>query len=136
MTSEDGQGPNDAPTGHVIGRGWAADFLTRLAFPALAVPPKALYRVLLRGRGFELAVEQSEPMVGFYVTYYVPARSADAAGARAVGYVTERWQNFYSEAKGELEVVVEEVERLPQRFARRARSGFAFYSEDQETLGR
>lgn len=133
MTSGNDQGPNHAPIGHVIGRGWAADFLTRLAFPVLAVPPKALYRVLLRGRGFELPVEQSEPMVGFYVTYYVPARSADEAGARAVGYVTERWQNFYSEARSELGVVVEEVERLPQRFARRARSGFAFCSDDPDT---
>ena len=134
--SGDDQRLNDAPIGHVIGRGWAADFLTRLAFPVLAVPPKALYRVLLSGRGFELPVEQSEPMVGFYVTYYVPARSADQAGARAVGYVTERWQNFYSEARGGLGVVVEEVERLPQRFARRARSGFAFYSDEQELSGR
>ena len=134
--SGDDQRPNDEPIGYVIGRGWAADFLTRLAFPALAVPPKALYRVRLRGWGFELPVEQTEPMVGFYVTYYVPAGSADQAGTRAVGYVTERWQNFYPEARGELAVVVEEVERLPQRFARRARSGFAFYSDEQETSQR
>jgi hypothetical protein len=134
--SGDDQRLNDAPVGHVIGRGWAADLLTRLAFPVLAVPPKALHRVLLRGYGFELPVEQSEPMVGFYVTYYVPARSAGQAGARAVRYVTERWQVFYSEARGELGVVVEEVERLPQRFARRARSGLAFYSDAQGSSGR
>ena len=76
---------DDAPIGHIIGRGWAADFLTRLAPPVLAVPPNALYRVLLHSRGFELPVEQSERMVGFYVTYYVPTRSVGQVKARAVG---------------------------------------------------
>ena len=132
MVSRDEQPTNAAPIGYVIGRGWAADFLTRLAFPVLAVPPRALYRVLLHGRGFELPVERSERMVGFYVTYYVAARSAGQAEARAVERVTDRWQNFYPEARGALVVAVEEVQRLQQRLARRSRTGFSFYSDEEE----
>jgi hypothetical protein len=131
----DDQSENDAPIGYVIGRGRAADFFTRLALPVLALPPDGLYRVLLHGRGFELPVKQSEPMVSFLVTYYVAARSKNRAETRAVKRVTERWRNLYAEARGELVVVAEEVERLPQRFARRSRSGFAFYPDEQQTCG-
>ena len=113
--------------GYVIGRGWAADFLTRLSAPVLAVPPKALYRVLLHGHGFELPVEHSEPMIGFHVTYYVAARSARHAEGLALRRVAERWQSVYAEAEGDLNVVVQEVQRLQERFARRGRSGFSFY---------
>lgn len=121
--------------GRLLQRGGVAGLLARLAFPVLALPPRALHRVLLHGQGIELPVEDGAPAVGFYVTYYVPARTAEAAGARAVRELRDRWRRAYAGARGELEVGIEEVERLPGRFARRARTGLVFYAGEQDSKG-
>ena len=42
-------------------------------------------------------------------------------------------RRFYAEAKGDLVVAVEEVERLKRRVVRRSRTGFSFYGDDDET---
>jgi hypothetical protein len=131
--SRDDDSPSAEPIAYVLSRGFAADFLTRLAFPVLAVPPRTLYRVVVHGRGFVLPVEQSDPIVGFRVTFCVAARTEDDAKKRAMQRARDRWETFYAEATGELVVAVDEVERLGRRFARRSRTGFSFYGGDDET---
>lgn len=134
--SVDDDASGSEPIAHVIGRGRLVDFLTRLALPVLAIPPRALYRVVVHGRGFELPVEQSNPVVGFDVTYYVAARTADDAETRALQRARDRWETFYAEATGALVVAAAEVEPLPHRFARRSRTGFSFFSDADGTSAR
>lgn len=131
--SRDTDSPDAEPIAYVIGRGRAADFLTRLAFPAIALPPRSLYRVVVRGHGFELPIDGEEPVVAFRVTFYVAARTADEAGMRAMKRASDRWETFYYEARGELVVAVDQVERLHRRFVRRSRSGMSFYGADRRS---
>lgn len=117
------------PIGYVVSHGWLADFLMRLSRPVVAWPGEHLFRIVLHGTGFVHHVEGVPPRRGFYTTYFVAARDVRTAEAKAMQRVRERWETFYDDATGELSLTVEETERLPERFLRRSRLGFAFYSE-------
>ncbi len=118
--------------GHVISQGWLIDFLQRFPDPTFALPGRPLYRVFVNGSGFRDSVEDSEPLIGFYVTVFVRAGSPAEAERKARHQVETRWQSFHQEAEGPLHLLVEECEPTGDRFKLRSTHGFAFYSEDDE----
>lgn len=132
--AQDENSPNAEPVAFLIGRGRILDFLTRLAMPVAAIPPRNLYSVLVHGRGIQLVVQESNPIVGFHVTFYIAARTADDATERALLRARDRWETFYPEANGQLDLAVEQVKLLDHRFVRRSRTGFVFYCDENETL--
>ena len=117
---------------HVISHSWLIDFLQRLPSPTFALPGRPIYRALVHGSGFRDPVEDSEPLIGFYVTVFVRAGSTAEADRKARHQVETRWQTFHQEAEGPLHLLVEECERIGDRFKLRSIHGFAFYREDDE----
>lgn len=118
------------PVGYVVSNGWLFDFLHRLSIPVLAWPGQSLFRVVLHGHGFVLPVQGLPPRIGFFTTYFVAARNVRNAEARAKQRLTDRWATFYPDAEGELQLEIEDLERLHERFRKRSHHGFAFYSTD------
>jgi len=78
--------------------------------------------VVVRGHGFRMPVERSDPIVGFSVTFHV-ARARPWTQPRALQRARDRWETFYAEATGDLVLAVAGVERLRPRFVRRSRTG-------------
>jgi invasion protein IalB len=49
------------------------------------------YRILIEGKGVELATQKEAPICGFFVTRLVKAATAEAAGASALASVEKDW---------------------------------------------
>jgi hypothetical protein len=124
------EGDEQEPVGYILSSGPLFDFLQKLAVPALAVQGQTLYRVVIHGHGIEFAVEESEPIIGFYNTRFVAARTLRDAEAIALRRTRDRWETFHSEASGELQLEIEEIEPAGGRFRWRSRLGFGFYNSE------
>lgn len=122
--------PSEEPIGHVLSGGRIFDLLAKISAPVIALPGRTLHRVVIHGSGINLPVEQDDPIIGFYITYFVAARHVREAEAKAFTAVRNRWETFYSEATGELQLEVHEIEALDTRFRSRSRLGFAVYGAD------
>ena len=121
-------------------RGSLVRLLRRVRTPQIALGRRHLYRVLVKGTGFELDLKQwfpaSEVQIGFYSQRFVAARGRTEAEARAKEAVLFEWQglSFMSGKTGvevpELEA--DESEAIHGWFRLSSGGGFTFFSVDAE----
>lgn len=116
----------------VLSQGGIVDFLQRLPTPLLVLPGKFLFRVLVHGHGFRIAINDAQPLIGFYTAVFVAAELPLEAKKKAIAKIRDRWETFHPDATGGLFVDVSEYEQIPGHFKLRSFRGFAFYSEDEE----
>lgn len=115
---------------HILSAGPLVDFLRKICLPAVALPGYSVFRVLLHGHGFMLPVAESEPIIGFYTTYFVSGKNVRAAEGKALRRLRHQWEMFYPQASGELKIDVEELQRLDTKVVCGSRYGMAFYSSE------
>jgi hypothetical protein len=129
--SEENDEESSEPIAYVVSQGRIADFLIGFTLPVIAMPGRSIFRVLLHGSGFVQELEGLPPRIGFYVTYFVASRDVRSAEATTHKRLRDRWDTFYADdARGELTIATEEIERVEERFLARSRLGMSFYSSD------
>jgi hypothetical protein len=109
--------------------GWR-DRLPSPPRPALALFAQDLWQVRLHGTAIDvLPFGKGSPLVGFFTTVIVAAPNRMVAEARAIRRVTKAWENSPPGRmnRGGLDLEVEEVEQLRDRFRWRSGSGYVFY---------
>ncbi len=108
--------------------------LQRAPRPVIALPGKGLFRVLLQGSGFRLAVQGGDPCVGFFITWTISATSRKEAQEQALMKTRSNWSGWSLLSldtglpKPVLEVLESEEVEGWCRF--RERTGYVFYRHD------
>ena len=114
--------------------------LRRVRVPQIALGSRHLFRVLIKGTGFELDLKQwfpeSEVQIGFYSQRFVAARGRAEAEARAKEAVLFEWQGL-SLMSGRTgveapELEADESEAIQGWFKIDSGGGFMFFSVDAE----
>jgi len=123
---------DSAPEYAILKFGWRGR-LPKLPRPVIAIGNQTLWRVLVHGTGFKVETDPGQPaLVGFYATYFVAADSVREASRTAELVARNRWSSSGAgaRAKGDLEVTIEEIDRINGRFRWRSGFGYAFYTEE------
>ena len=126
---------SDEPIGHVLGTGTWRDLLPRIPRPVLAIGAQQLYRVLIHGSGFSLALlDGGEPIVGFFTTRFVAAENIRDAETKARSSVLTEWKRrgFEASAGSAPILELEDLEVVHSRFRLRSAAGFTFFAASAE----
>ena len=111
------------------------DLLPRLPRPVLALAPRVLFRVLVEGSGFVLAVAgNTGPSTGFFTERFVAARNSLEAEKKARYSVLCAWrrQGFEGRTSTAPELRVDESQALRVRFRLRSSGGFVFFGASND----
>jgi hypothetical protein len=116
-------------------------FLNRFRRPVVALRGRSLWRVMVRGGGFELPVEPTaeggrENPTGFYTLRYVAASTRLEAEALAKANVLREWQGLslmgHFTGVDEPVLQAEESVEVEGWFWRNGGKGFTFFRQDDE----
>ena len=120
----------EQPSAYLLGTGTWRDLLPRIPRPVLAIGSQQLYRVLIHGSGFSLALgDGSEPIVGFFTTRFVAAANVRDAETKARTSVLREWKYRGCEASARASPILEleDLEVTHSRFRFRSGAGFTFF---------